>query len=203
MLRRLLSKNSFAGRVAAAAAARWPLIAICLVLLAIGGLVQYQRHLAALAAEQAEDEEEERGAAAVASPPPEPIDHASSSPSPTHPPPPPRPRRKGREVYAAWYDVPDESLAKRRAGARELTAAHNRLAIGTLVRITHLKNGKSVLVRITDRGIRDRRVKIDVCKEAAEELDMVRKGIMRVRMEVVPEDHGAAPADAHTAAPHP
>ena len=104
---------------------------------------------------------------------------------------------------AAWYDVPDESLAKRRAGTHELTAAHNRLPIGTLVRVTHVENGKSVIVRITDRGIRDRRVKLDVCKEAAAQLEMLRKGFARVRMEVVPEEHGAAPAESHTAAPQP
>ncbi|MDQ6765094.1 MAG: septal ring lytic transglycosylase RlpA family protein, partial [Verrucomicrobiota bacterium] len=74
----------------------------------------------------------------------------------------------------------------------EMTAAHNKLPIGTLVRVTHLANGKSVTVRITDRGIHDRRVKIDVCKEAATELGMLEKGIARVRLEVVPEGSGAS-----------
>ena len=106
-------------------------------------------------------------------------------PRPSQPPPKPEPR--AREVYAAWYAVPSDSLAKRRAGD-ELTAAHNSLPIGTRVRITHMQNGKSVVVRITDRGIRDRRVKIDVCKEAAEELEMLDKGIARVRMQVLREE---------------
>jgi Lytic transglycolase len=101
----------------------------------------------------------------------------------------------GREVNAAWYDVPADSLAKRRAGLEELTAAHNKLPIGTLVRVTHLANGKSVKVRITDRGIHDRHVKLDLCKEAAEELGMVGKGIARVRMEVVPQEQGSSPAE--------
>ena len=57
-------------------------------------------------------------------------------------------------------------------------------------------------LRITDRGIHDRRVKLDVCKEAAEELEMVSKGIARVRMEVLPEEYGVSPAESHTAAPH-
>lgn len=104
--------------------------------------------------------------------------------------------KRAREVYAAWYDVPQGSLARRRAGQQELTAAHDRLPLGTLVRITHLENGKEVVVRITDRGINNRRVKIDLCKEAAEELEMVSKGIARVRMEVLPDEPGKAEGDA-------
>jgi rare lipoprotein A (peptidoglycan hydrolase) len=92
-----------------------------------------------------------------------------------------------REVYAVWYRVPLGSLARRRAGLSELTAAHNRLPIGTLVRVTNKKNGKSVVVRITDRGITNKRAKIDICKEAAEQIDMVSDGITRVRLEVIPE----------------
>jgi rare lipoprotein A len=107
---------------------------------------------------------------------------------------------KSREGLATWYDVPDESLAKRRAVGNELTAAHNRLPLGTLVRVTHLKNGKSVIVRITDRGITDRKVRLDVCKEAAEQLGMVTKGVARVRMEIVPDEHGVSPAEVPTTA---
>ena len=101
--------------------------------------------------------------------------------------PPPHRQTSARptEVYAVWYDVPRESLARRRAGQAELTAAHNRLPIGTLVRVTNVKNDKSVLVRITDRGITNKRAKIDICKEAAEEIGMLRQGIARVRLEIV------------------
>ena len=107
-----------------------------------------------------------------------------------------------REVNAAWYDVPDDSLAARRAGAEELTAAHNRLPLGTLVRVTHLSNGKSTLVRITDRGIHDKKIKLDVCREAAEELGMVRKGIARVKMEIVREaGGGGSSGESENAAP--
>jgi len=172
---------------------RWPLAALgCAVaVLLAAGLVQYQRRVA----EAAADEEEARWATRQST-----VDERASRASRQDQ---PRARAKAREVNAAWYDVPDASLAKRRAGSSELTAAHNRLPIGTLVRVTNLNNHKSVTVRITDRGIRDRRVKIDLCKEAAEELAMVRKGIARVRMEIIPEDQGASPENGHTAAPHP
>ncbi|HEX4641564.1 MAG TPA: septal ring lytic transglycosylase RlpA family protein [Chthoniobacterales bacterium] len=92
------------------------------------------------------------------------------------------------EGVAVWYIVPPNSLAKRRADGNELTAAHNRLPLGTRVRVTHLANGKSVVVRITDRGIHKRNVLIDLCKEAAAKLDMLREGSARVRLEVLPDD---------------
>ncbi len=115
---------------------------------------------------------------------------ADASPTPT-----PRTRR----ITAAWYPVPPQSLAKRRA-PDELTAAHNTLPLGTRVRVTNPDNGRTVTVRITDRGIRDRRVKLDVCKEAAEELGMVRDGFADLKMQVLPEDGPATMVDAPTIA---
>lgn len=106
---------------------------------------------------------------------------------------------KTSEGVAVWYNVPPNSLAKRRAGKDELTAAHNRLPLGTKVRVTHIANGKSVVVRITDRGITNRRVLIDLCKEAAEKLDMLREGSARVRLEVLPDEN--APASKAKAPP--
>lgn len=105
----------------------------------------------------------------------------------------PTPRRErrdipGRVVTATWYPVPPDSLAKRRAGEHEFTAAHNSLPLGTRVRVTHLRNGKSVVVRITDRGIHSRRVGIDLCKEAAEELAMLEQGVARVRLQVLRDE---------------
>jgi len=102
------------------------------------------------------------------------------------------------EGCAVWYNVPPNSLAKRRAAKDELTAANNRLLLGTRVRVTHVANGKSVVVRITDRGITDRHVLIDLCKEAAAELGMIREGSARVRLEILPDDK--APASTTKAA---
>ena len=91
------------------------------------------------------------------------------------------------EGIAVWYNVPPNSLAKRR-GNGELTAAHNRLPLGTKVRVTHLANGKNVVVRITDRGITNRRDSIDLCKEAAAKLDILHEGSARVRLEILPDN---------------
>jgi rare lipoprotein A len=98
------------------------------------------------------------------------------------------------EGLAMWYPVPPNSLAKRRAGKDELTAAHNRLPLGTNVRVTHLGNRKNVVVRITDRGIYKRGSVIDLCREAAEKLDMVREGSARVRLEILPDDKSTSKA---------
>src|SRR4051812_657472 len=76
------------------------------------------------------------------------------------------------EGMATWYPVPKNSSTKQRAAKGELTAAHNRLPYGTRVKVTHLGNGKSVVVRITDRGVYKKGTVIDLCKEAAEQLDM-------------------------------
>jgi rare lipoprotein A len=94
---------------------------------------------------------------------------------------------KSVEVFAAWYRVPAKSLAHRRARGGEFTAANNSLPLGTLVRVTSLSNERSVIVRITDRGITNRRAKIDVCWEAAEKLGMIQQGLTRVRLEIIPE----------------
>ena len=91
------------------------------------------------------------------------------------------------EGTATWYSVPPNSLARRRAG-KELTAAHNRLPIGAKVQVTHLGNKKNVIVRITDRGVYKRGVIIDLSKEAAEKLDMIREGSARVRLEILPDE---------------
>src|SRR4051794_39119357 len=83
---------------------------------------------------------------------------------------------KGKPAYAVWYRVPSNSLAKRRAGSDELTAADDHLPLGTLVRVTNPANNKSVVVRVTDRGLKDRHAQIDLCREAAEQLGMVKEG---------------------------
>ncbi|MEY2480144.1 MAG: rare lipoprotein [Verrucomicrobiota bacterium] len=106
---------------------------------------------------------------------------------------------KPQVVLAAWYSVPGNSLAHRRAGKGELTAAHNSLRLGTLVRVTNIQNGKSVIVRITDRGITSRRAKIDICKEAAEQIGIVQVGMARVRLDLLPAVAPGAPPTAKAA----
>ncbi|WXL26679.1 septal ring lytic transglycosylase RlpA family protein [Ectopseudomonas mendocina] len=64
-----------------------------------------------------------------------------------------------------------------------LTAAHRTLPFGTKVRVTNLRNNKSVVVRINDRGPHIRKRIIDLSYQAAKELDMLRDGIAPVRIQ--------------------
>jgi len=67
----------------------------------------------------------------------------------------------------------------------ELTAAHRTLPFGTVVRVTHLENRRSVEVRITDRGPFIKGRVIDLSYAAAKRLDMIRDGVARVKLVVV------------------
>jgi rare lipoprotein A len=67
-------------------------------------------------------------------------------------------------------------------GPKELTAAHRTLPFGTKVLVTNLGNGKTVVVRITDRGPYGRDRIIDVSRAAARELDMIESGTTLVSL---------------------
>ena len=69
--------------------------------------------------------------------------------------------------------------------SRVLAAAHRSLPFGTHVRVENLKNGRSVVVRINDRGPFVRGRVIDVTRGAAEQLDMIHTGTTSVRLTVV------------------
>lgn len=67
----------------------------------------------------------------------------------------------------------------------ELTAAHRTLPFGTRVKVTNLKNGKYVVVRINDRGPYIPGRAIDLSYAAAEEIDMVKSGIAEVEIKAL------------------
>ena len=92
------------------------------------------------------------------------------------------------EGIASWYGVPFHG---RRASNGEiydmhkLTAAHRTLPFDTVVRVTNLSNGKSTVVRITDRGpFVDNRI-IDLSMAAAGEIDSIGAGVVAVRLEIL------------------
>ena len=66
-----------------------------------------------------------------------------------------------------------------------LTAAHKYLSFGTLLKITNPKNGKSVIVRINDRGPYIEGRELDLSKGAAIELGILEKGVARVKVQEV------------------
>ena len=67
----------------------------------------------------------------------------------------------------------------------QLTAAHRTLPFNTKVRVTNLNNGKSTIVRITDRGPFVQGRIIDLSMAAAREIDSIGPGVVPVRLEVL------------------
>jgi len=68
----------------------------------------------------------------------------------------------------------------------DLTAAHPSLPLGTFVKVTNLRNGRSVVVRVNDRGpVVDGRI-IDLSYNAAKVIEMKGRGVQRVRLDLVP-----------------
>lgn len=66
-----------------------------------------------------------------------------------------------------------------------MTAAHKKLRFGTKVRVTNVANGRSVVVRINDRGPYIRGRTIDLSRAAAARIGMIQRGHAKVKMEVV------------------
>lgn len=83
------------------------------------------------------------------------------------------PREDGSLGVASYY------------GAAGLTAAHRTLPLGTKVRVTNTANGRSVVVRISDRGPFIRGRSIDLSNSAAQAVGMTEAGLVKVRMEVL------------------
>ncbi|MCK7497991.1 MAG: septal ring lytic transglycosylase RlpA family protein [Comamonadaceae bacterium] len=75
-----------------------------------------------------------------------------------------------------------------------MTAAHRTLPLGTWVRVTSVRNNRSVVVQITDRGPYYGGRIIDLSRAAATELDMLHAGTARVRLEVLQEPEKTGPA---------
>jgi rare lipoprotein A len=65
------------------------------------------------------------------------------------------------------------------------SAAHRSLPMGTKVRVTKVKSGKSIVVRINDRGPFVKGRIIDLSRRAARELGIIGSGVARVEVEVV------------------
>ncbi len=66
-----------------------------------------------------------------------------------------------------------------------LTAAHRDYPFGTLVRVENLANGRSVIVRVNDRGPHKKDRIIDLSRRAAELIGMIEDGVVDVRLRVV------------------
>lgn len=68
---------------------------------------------------------------------------------------------------------------------QKYSAAHKSLPFGTMVKVTNINNNKSVIVKINDRGPYVAGRVIDLSRIAAEQLDMIRSGVIDVKLEVL------------------
>lgn len=86
---------------------------------------------------------------------------------------------------ASWYALTSKTASGERMNAARLTAAHRSLKFGTRVQVVNKRNGKSVVVRINDRGPFIRGRVLDLSKAAASQIDMIRSGHASICYRVV------------------
>jgi len=86
---------------------------------------------------------------------------------------------------ASWYGESQTTASGERFDKHKMTAAHRTLPLGTYVRVTNTRNGRSVVVRINDRGPYGHGRIIDLSEAAAKKLDMIDAGVAPVTLEVV------------------
>jgi len=93
--------------------------------------------------------------------------------------------------YASWYGGKfqgRQTASGEIFDTHELTAAHKTLPFGTLVEVTNLKNGKTVEVRVNDRGPFVKGRIIDLSMAAAQEIGLLGDGVARVEIKVTGEN---------------
>jgi rare lipoprotein A len=89
------------------------------------------------------------------------------------------------EGIASYYWQDQMTASGERFDKNAMTAAHKTLPLGTRVKVTHSASGRSVVVRINDRGpFKPGRV-IDLSEAAAKQLQMTSAGLAKVKVEVV------------------
>jgi len=99
----------------------------------------------------------------------------------------PAPPEYGVASYytAGWFGIGERTADGKRFHQYEMTAAHKALPLGTFVRVTNLKNGRSTLAKITDRGPYIRGRIVDLSKTGAKEIGILDAGIAQVRLDVL------------------
>lgn len=94
-------------------------------------------------------------------------------------------RAEGKASYYGARHHGNKTASGERFDQNALTAAHRNLPFGSLVRVTNLRNDKSVVVRINDRGPYSKGRIIDLSHKAATQIDMLRAGVVPVRVEAL------------------
>lgn len=87
--------------------------------------------------------------------------------------------------HASWYKMGKVTANGERFNPKGLTAAHRTLPFGTKVKVKNLRNGKSVVVRINDRGPFIKGRVIDLAMGAAQKIGLVQTGTAKVSIQVL------------------
>ncbi len=97
------------------------------------------------------------------------------------------------EGIASWYGAVlngHRTASGERFNMYEMTACHKTLPFGTIVKVTDQKSGRSVQVKINDRGVLDAGRIIDLSFAAAAKLGIVKTGLTEVKLEIVKMGNG-------------
>ena len=86
---------------------------------------------------------------------------------------------------ASYYTEGTKTASGEKFNTLEMTAAHPTLPFGTKLRVTNVDSGRSVMVRVNDRGPYVQGRVVDVSYSAADALGMVGKGVAKVKLDVV------------------
>jgi rare lipoprotein A len=86
---------------------------------------------------------------------------------------------------ASFYWTGVKTANGERFDPTQMTAAHRTLPFGTRLQVTNLRTGKSVMVRINDRGPFIEGREVDLSRSAAESLGMLDEGVTKVHMAIV------------------
>ena len=89
---------------------------------------------------------------------------------------------------ASWYGVEEQGRLTadgEHFDRHKMTAAHRKLPFNTVIRVTNRENGKSVEVRVNDRGPYAKNRVLDLSEAAAKALDMKTAGVTPVKIEVI------------------
>ncbi|BDA86907.1 hypothetical protein Sa4125_44490 [Aureimonas sp. SA4125] len=84
---------------------------------------------------------------------------------------------------ASWYALRSRTASGEMMNPSAMTAAHKTLPLGSKVKVTNLRNGKAVVVRINDRGPFIKGRLIDLSRGAAKKLGFINAGHTRVQIE--------------------
>jgi rare lipoprotein A len=88
-------------------------------------------------------------------------------------------------AVASFYKDDTETASGEKFDPQELTAAHRTLPFGTRLRVTNVETGRSVTVRVNDRGPFIAGRSVDLSYSAADRIGMIDRGVTKVKVEVV------------------